>query len=233
MPNSIFSYENLNKTLIRERQKMIQDDETCYCAKLGDGIIAPKGFIILAYTGEPSSTAKTAEGSIAQKYRLKFHISLPEWDRTNYAKGWDIVKDILIENKIEFSKIAHEEIRMSQGSDNSQQGKDVTICAYYHPEKDGNFWFNIAQRITEELTRNSVCPGYATLETGDRADTRLNGSNYITYRYEKALPATVSDFCTKANIIVANQALPKQSMESTDTVSNELAVLSSTTMQPK
>lgn len=225
MPNLLFSYENLNQKLIHENAIQIKDLETKYYARRGDDkFIGSSSFIFLGCNDNPGE--ETKEGDIASRYELKFHVSLPEWDREKYAQGWDIIKDIVIENRVSCSKIAHEEIRMSEGS-GTQRGKDVTIYAKYHPDKDARFWLDIAEKITMKLRDNQIPPGYPTLETGSRRDFKLLGSNYISYRYERSDIPENNDIMRGLSINVSNQEAPRPFNNGTETediyASNTLA----------
>ncbi len=203
MPNPLFSYKNINQKLITDKEEYIRDLETGYKAELGDNrMVGSSEFIFLGCMDDIGD--ETKEGNIANMHGLKIHISLPEWDRDKYAQGWDIIKDIIIESRLLCSKVAHENTRMS-GGDGAQRGKDVTIYAEYHADKNADFWLRIAQRITQELTDNNIPPGYVTSNTGPRKDTILEGSNYITYRYDKSQPPVSDDIMASLKVNVAKQ----------------------------
>jgi len=142
-------------------------------------------FIILAKSPLPRESCP--EGIIFKKHELKFHVSLPEDNPEQFARGWDIVNDIIIENKIRQSKVAHEEVKMSSTKNGMQRGKDITIYAKYNPEKSFQDWKTILQTITDQLVAANVSPGYRQITSGSRYDNLINGSNYIGYRYEKKL----------------------------------------------
>lgn len=184
MPKEDFSYKNLNGKLLpfiessEDEVEQIKDRELGYIAARGDGEVIKRAFIYMKKIGANSADV-TLEGEVFKEYKLQFHISLPESDRVKYAQAWDIAKDILIENQVGFFKVAHERTKMS-AKDGSQRGKDITIYAQSNPEKSLQDWQNILTDITEKLVRADIPPGYETSKTGLRADTAINGSNYIS-----------------------------------------------------
>ena len=96
MPNEEFSYANLTQRLLRNRDPRVTNVNETYLAMLGlEGMIGPPGFIYLGRQGDPPMNF-TQEGKLFHEYKLKFHVSLPENDRIQFAAGWNIVKDILI-----------------------------------------------------------------------------------------------------------------------------------------
>ncbi len=138
------------------------------------------GFIYNEDDDFMESDKKSDEGKIFLKHGLKFHLSLPEWDRNAYKLGCDIVIDILMKNKISF-KIIKDQYRMS--ADPNQAGKDVTINAAYSPEKTISDWSMILSQITLALMDVKVNPGYRVEGTKSKREEPVLGSNYFTYRY--------------------------------------------------
>lgn len=138
---------------------------------------------------------------------LKFHISLPEDNQEQYAKAWNLIKDILIRHRVRYFKIVDENTKMSMG-DGSQRGKDVTIFAQYNPEKSIGAWQELLQEITETLQQNNITPGYRPINSGHRADEPITGSNYISYRYENGAPEV--DAVADIRVSVPHQLPPKE-----------------------
>jgi len=109
----------------------------------------------------------------------KFHISINDKEPNNIKEGWNLVKDILIEHRVYNSKVVPQgKVMEEQVIDDEpigvQRGKQITIYAFYQPEKD---WAPILQEITKALANNHIEPSYRA--PGDR---EVKGSNYITYR---------------------------------------------------
>lgn len=214
MPKENFSYENLNALGV------VRDETLKYLGGLGGkGKFVEKGFAFM-WALEPTSKEKTQQGEIFEKYGLKFHISLPENDRKKYAEGWNRIKDILIDEDVKFFKVADENTRMS--SRTGQQGKDITIYTNRNPEKTANDWLNILIQITQSLVENEIPPGYQTChkEEGERPDTEIKGSKYISYRYEYEDESLV-DHCRNFNIDVYQPYepliyQPQEQMENTE-----------------
>lgn len=224
--HDLFSYRNLNKSLLRENQKSVVGEN--YTAMQGDGkYIGPKGFIFVCKNyGAHKAEKSTKEGYQWATQGLKFHVSLPENDPEKYARGWDIVKDVLMRNGVRSFKVAHEDIRMSSHpSDGSQRGKDITIYVEKNQEKDFDFWNKLHQEITDELVKAGIPPGYQPPALGRRGDKPINGSNYISYRYEKMdFPHVNDDLCQKMQV---NNHLQKPPMEwgNSQAIGNKLEVV--------
>jgi len=139
------------------------------------------------------------------KYGLKFHISLPEFDylidggedkekREYYKKGWDVIKQVLIKYEVNLFKICDDTLLLSKEDIGkgegvgSQRGKDVTIYASSNASYKDKEWKKIIYEITENLIDAGIPPGYKTKREGDRADNTLEGNNYVSYRYEIEAP---------------------------------------------
>jgi hypothetical protein len=180
------SYESLNLKLIRESSPQKEVQHNGYYARDNK-----KGFIELMAERDMSEPCE--EGIIFGKCDLKFHISLPENDRELYAQGWDIAKDVLIEEDVLFFKVAHEKSRMSQSKipdeeKGSQRGKDITIYTGCNPEFSSQDWLRVIKRVTVALAAANIPPGYETIKKGGRADESMKANPYCSYRYEKKKP---------------------------------------------
>lgn len=207
MPYEEFSYKNLNEKLYGDsKQKQIMGEAEEYFAVAGSGGVLQKGFIFLRKIA-PVSTNESADGKIFKKHQLKFHISLPENELR--AEGWDIIKDILINKGVHFFKIVDAEHRMSESKVDGtyQYGKDITIYTHTNPEKTLDDWQEILQTITQKLVDADIPPGYETDRSGDRADSPIQGSNYISCRYEQGIPSP--NPCTNLTINVPGQLEPQ------------------------
>lgn len=201
MPNGIFSYENLNQHFITNNGGPIV--EPVYVAGKGNGKFIEKGFLFLRKVEISKNVSQ--EGRIFSDLDLKFHISIPEDNRHQYADAWNIIKDILINYEVGLFKVAHENAKMSSAK--GQQGKDITIYTKRNSEKTLQDWQTILQKITERLVAANIPPGYQTSRIGPRADKAIRGSNYISYRYEKGEPE--QDFCAQLEIDVPGQLEPQ------------------------
>lgn len=224
--DDLFSYRNLNQLLLSKNQKMVMGKN--YSAVQGDGkFIGPKGFIFVGKnSGAQIDEKSTEEGYLWVMQGLKFHVSLPENDPEKYARGWDITKDVLMRNGIKSFKVAHENIKMSaHPPDGSQRGKDITIYVEKNHEKDFDFWNRLHQEITDELVKAGIPPGYRPPELGRRDDKPINGSNYITYRYEKIdFPEIKDDLCQKMQVNNPNQKPPME-WKNSQVIANKLQVV--------
>ncbi len=160
-----------------------------------------ENFIAVAYYDTDAEEAKPCkEGEFFKNNKLKFHIGLPENDEPMFEKGWNITKDILMNNNVGFFKIINKGLKMSDQI--GQEGKDITIYAYYDPDKDLAKWQSILQTINQHLIDAKIPPGKKP--SGIKKEERpISGSSYITYRYDiKSWPP--EDLCAK---ITVNQNL--------------------------
>lgn len=141
-------------------------------------------------------------GQCARDHELKFHISLPEWDRATFQKGCDIIISTLIGEKIDGFKMvrAHDRLSLQVG----QEGKDVTIYAKFNVHMSLEKWTALFKKITDRLVKAHVSPGYKvlgsyirTLSDYDSFKDELKGkripperaiNSYIYYRYDKQWP---------------------------------------------
>jgi hypothetical protein len=162
---------------------------------------------------------------IPLRYGLKFHISLPEWDREHYKSGCDIVADILMENGISFKYIKD---RYKMSADGEQAGKDITVAAAYNPEKDVLFWSRLLTQITRKLVNSDINPGYRVLGSADKPERPIRGSNYVTYRYENELLQGLDwppdDPASHIEVNVQKQKEPRVFQESQDHHSSSVGI---------
>lgn len=216
MPHEELSYINLNQKLLRENVDEISYniDNHEYIANRGKGgMLGSPTFLFITDISDDKASP-SADGKELKRGKLKFHVSLPEQNRVHFAQGWDIVKDILIDNGVRSFKVVHEDERMSEG-DGSQRGKDITIYTEYNPEKSLLDWQNIIQAITNNLVAENIPPGYETAREGPRADLAITGCKYVSYRYEKTdymeqvLVGKIDNRCRNMIINVDNQPNPQ------------------------
>lgn len=136
--------------------------------------------------------------------KSKFHISLPELNKdeadSDFARGFEIVVNILAKHKIRHFKVVRPGIKLSEQVA-SQRGKEFTIYCKENPTLTERCqWEDIAQEITLELTCAGVQPGYPAITTQpgqrlsmdmldllSRAGHPVVGSNYMTYRLEDSV----------------------------------------------
>ena len=103
----------------------------------------------------------------------KFHVSLDDEDFANVARGWDIIKDVLIKHMVATFKVVREGQRIADLSP-KQRGKQITIYQFRDPRFN---WQEIIAEITRTLTKERIKPGYAP-----PSDNPVPGTNYVYYR---------------------------------------------------
>jgi hypothetical protein len=180
-----FGYDEINSILakkIADKEKVSHTSGN-YTAYVQTDL-KTKDFIYFANDKyKPNKISECSDvGILCKIYGLKFHISLPEDDENSRAKGWKIIKDILIDKNINGFKIIKKDKKMSEVEE--QRGKDITIYAKLNPELRARDWLAILQKITEHLVQAGVSPGYRCPGSKDEPEKPINGSNYITYRYD-------------------------------------------------
>jgi hypothetical protein len=107
----------------------------------------------------------------------KFHISIDDTNRENLARGWNIVKDVLIANNITKFKIYAPESGKSMES-GSNPSKQITIYAYYDlEEKNAEDWQRIIREVTLHLANEGVHPAGKP-----KNDRLIKGSSFVSYR---------------------------------------------------
>lgn len=183
----------------------------------GNFLIQPltqnKKFIGITNMFREDDVEKTKEGEIFYKSGLKFHISLPEWDSNLYQKGCDIIVDTLMAYGVD-SKFIKSGYKMSD--DPQQAGKDVTAYARYSPEKSIVEWNEVLNSITQKLVDAKIPPGYRVSGSMGKNEKIIEGSNYITYRYEKKQPKI--DPGTEFKVTVGGQPAYREYEQSSTTV---------------
>ena len=101
----------------------------------------------------------------------KLQIAIDDHDPVNIARGWEIVKDILIQHEIALSKVVRSQfIPLSA----LEKGKQITIYSGFNPLK---LWEEIIYQITYTLAENHVVPGQPSSHC-----RQIPGSNYVWYR---------------------------------------------------
>lgn len=118
---------------------------------------------------------------------LKFHITLDDQggrDEQNRAKGWDIVKDILIEHGVSTFKVVNADKTLSNIS--AEKGKDTAIYTKYNPNLSPADWENILKKIILNLIAQDVRPGLLP-STGFWLD------NFAVYASLPSLPTVTHD----------------------------------------
>ncbi len=169
-----FSYHALSLQT-RERGIVSNESDGYEAMRLGD-----QEFIFVSAmrrTHNPSNV-----GKFFSEYGLKFHISLPEDDPTQFSHAWSVVFDVLAKHDIAGFKVIADYKKMSDIE--GQEGKDVTIYADHNPEKTLEQWQELLQELTMALTKANIKPGYRPSGTVEKPEKPVSGSNYITYRYE-------------------------------------------------
>ncbi len=115
-----------------------------------------------------------------QKFGWKLAISLGHEPKDNIEKAYNLIKIILIDNRICSAKVVCPEYLSQMPQD--QLGKEMRIYPYANPP--GTNWAKIITDISRVLTENNIQPGLCA--PGDR---QIDGSLYVTYRND-AKPGT-------------------------------------------
>lgn len=175
MPYSEFAYSTLVSNLL-EAGTEIYSADNLFLAFIDVDLKTQteKDFYVLNYIGERTSYTVNAG--------WKFHISLDVEIPNNLSNAWDLIKDILTENKIFISKVVKPGINLSGG----QRGKEVTIYSWYNKNLSPENWIDILRQITIMLAQHDIKPGYKCIGSVFKNELELKGNNYITYRYQNA-----------------------------------------------
>jgi len=214
--DNIFSYDRLNEHFNAGKARRLSDKNSKYTAMilpLNPAFIALSSAALLEEYPE-----SRGEGAIFKKYQLKFHVSLPDWNKDMFAEGWGIIRDILMQHRVTLFKV----IRAGKSMSNTagQAGKDVTIYASDNPEKTLIEWGQICQELTEALVRANIPPGFRPHGTAGKREQSVAGSSYICYRYcdeaeenaKRASPWPAPDPCANLRVNVSGQrAIPEWS----------------------
>lgn len=146
---------------------------------------------------------QTKIGKLSIKTGLKFHISLPEWDRRLYRMACNVIIRELIRKKINSFKVVRDHERMSWTI--GQEGKDFTIYVKGNPEMSLKDWSGLLNGINTVLLEKNVPPGYRILGNYISAlkdyedlkgemikhripkEARVQGSFRFYYRYEEPI----------------------------------------------
>lgn len=175
MPNEKFCYSNY---LRYYRSK-------CCCIPKS----APRSSI---YQGKESDgffyleNVEDRENINIERFRgWKIHISIDDSTRgkTNLSNAWDIVKDILIERKIQKCKVVIPDVPDGGFATNHelrQYGKQITIYCNADPKAyDLQFWQETLQEIETAFCARNIYPDPTTTHHNE---SQIQGSQYFTYR---------------------------------------------------
>jgi hypothetical protein len=130
-----------------------------------------------------AESKKCDEGIVLSTLGLKFHISLPEdvQNKIMLYNGWDIVKTIFIDNDLFFKVLREEYIKDIKLDDH---GKLITLYANNNPNMTIEKWRLILENVTQRLEDNLIEPGPRATSTKDKPEEYINGSRFISYRYD-------------------------------------------------
>lgn len=210
-----FSYSNLNQKLVESEEepkklKFVKSRDKRYVASIMPR--EPNFIGISYYDVDADELEPCEEGKFIEANKLKFHISLPENNSNMFEKGWAITKNILMNHNVNSFKIIKAGIKMSD--EVGQEGKDITIYAYFNPEKDIASWELILKSINQQLIEAGVTPGRKP--SGVKKEQKaISGSDYITYRYERKWPT--DDICAK--IALGKNLADKKTEDSSPSIS--------------
>lgn len=152
---AMFSYQEIQDGKLRSNP----DNEFC-------SFSMDKNFITFGYV-------KGGRGQKRVDVGWKIHVSIDDSDMSNLAKGWNVILPILIEHKINCTKVANK-----QCTDEDNFGKQITIYQFKDPDKE---WQAILTEITQALKDNDVKSGRRPLLTSSKL---IPGSNYLSYRHD-------------------------------------------------
>jgi hypothetical protein len=107
----------------------------------------------------------------------KLHISINDKGLANLIKGWNLVKNILIDNEIKTFKV----IKPNQNlcDDAIQCGKQITIYQF-RDERTLQFWQELIEKIEAELTQAGVEP-----DKKAPIDEPIFESHFFSYRSDE------------------------------------------------
>lgn len=139
-----------------------------------------KFFVNLRMQGIPNDIA----ANIVPERTLgwKFHVSIDDTDPENIEKGWNLVKEILIRERVYISKVVSSVRQMVETQDlarGEQRGKQITIYTAPHRDRGLEAWSNLVSEITRVLAQNGIAPSYRP-----EGDEQIEGSNYVSFRYD-------------------------------------------------
>jgi len=153
--------------------------------------IAPKApnFINISRGTDVEKDSRPRERSKFGQYvapcTLKFHVSIPEDEEILRKKAFDLLIPILIGHGVNF-KFLKKGLKMS--AESGQAGKDITIFANTRLDKKTEDWQKLITEITAVLVTNNIPPGYQVEGDVEKPEQKIQGCNYVTYRYERPKP---------------------------------------------
>lgn len=159
---ALFVYGNISTKL------EINDDDFLFYSRID----LKKDFINFAYIGDEPNFRPTAQSPGG----WKLHVAIDDRNLENLSRAWNLIVDILIEQRICESKIIKREVSFWNNA--SQCGKQITIYQFYNPNRD---WNSIINQIESRL-----CTGdeYGEIPRGQFSptDRLIPESRYISYR---------------------------------------------------
>jgi hypothetical protein len=178
MPNDNFNYNNINLQPNSGHLVHDQEIETEYGIYRSIAKPYPKDFFV--HLNRKINLAENETIIPVRKFGWKFHVSIDDSEPDNIEKGWNLVKDILIENRVYASKVVakgHQMVKTIVLQEGLQRGKQITIYTSQHIDRDLQSWVALIRDITVSLTLNEVKPSFRPI-----TDELINGSNYVTFR---------------------------------------------------
>ena len=157
-----FAYRNISTKL------EINDDDFLFYSRID----LRKDFINFAYLGDEPNFRPTAHAPGG----WKLHVAIDDRNSNNVARAWDLIVDILIEQRICESKVIKPDVLF--WNDASQCGKQITIYQFYNPSRD---WNRIINQIESRLRTGD---DYSEIPRGrfSPTDRPIPESRYISYR---------------------------------------------------
>lgn len=158
-----FSYEELERQLVNERKLFIYDSHKVFTAiRTGDFI--EFGYSLL-------SNAEKNNSDIATNVGWKVHLSIDDSDKENLRRGFNLIKDIVIDEKLT-CKVVQPTANFYQDQD--RNGRQITIYCADDLDRD---WQNILNSMEDLLIQEEIL--FTQVAPGDRP---IQGSLIMGYR---------------------------------------------------
>lgn len=115
-----------------------------------------------------------------RKCGWKFHVSIDDTDPENIKNGWNLVKEILIRERVYTSKVVPRGYQMAETQrveKGIQRGKQITIYTAQHLDRQLEAWSRLVNEITRVLAEKGIAPSHRP-----ESDEPIEGSNYVSFR---------------------------------------------------
>ncbi len=157
----LFSYENISSNI------QVCDNDITF----GSHKEPETDFIKFGYIGEDLHFRPTNNNPGGWKLHIAINDSVNQG--VEVARAWNIILDILIEQRISMSKVIKPGVFLTH-KDKAQAGKQITIYQFFNPNRD---WNLIINQIESRLRDSNIAQGQFSL-----TDRPISQSRYISYR---------------------------------------------------